>query len=306
MKRFVLSLVVGLALLAGVTQAQERPTLSSMDISLWPEFDRPEMLVIYRGLFAADTPLPVPVEFRIPASAGQPNAVAYVGEGGERLNQPYTTRSEGDELIVSFELPTLGFQLEYYTALDVDSAGQREFAFTYPADYATTELRLDAQVPLGAQGFAIDPPATSVTQETDGLTYHLVSAGPLAQDEAQSWTITYQKSDSALTADSLAQAGAPDEAVPPPAETEDSSTVLIFVIAFVALLAVGGTAFWLGRHTQPTPEPLSQAAKQRKRRGSGKGEQALEGGTTFCHQCGALLRYDSEFCHKCGTAIRGS
>jgi hypothetical protein len=304
MKRFVLNLVVGLALLAGVAQAQESPTLSSLDISLWPEFDRPEMLVIYRGLFAADTSLPVPVEFRIPASAGEPTAVAYVGEGGQRLNQPHTTRLEDDWLVVSFELPSLGFQLEYYAALAVDSADQREFAFNYTADYATTELSLDAQVPLGAQGFAIDPPAAAAAQEADGLTYHRISAGPLAQGESQSWTITYQKSGSALTAESLAQASVPDEAIPPPAETADNSNVVIFVIAFVALIAVGGAAFWLGRQTQPAPEPLPQASRKRKRRGSGKGEKPPEGGTSFCHQCGAVLRYDSEFCHKCGTAIR--
>jgi hypothetical protein len=301
MRRLLLVLVLGLCLLSGPAQAQETPTVSSLEISLWPEFDRPDMLVIYRGLFAADTPLPVAVEFRIPASAGQPTAVAYVDEGGQRLNQQYTPRVEGDWLVVSFELSTLGFQIEYYAALAVDAAGQREFAYTYTADHPTSALNLNVQVPPGAQAFALDPAADRVTQEADGLTYHLVSAGSLAQDETRSWTITYEKTGSGLTVESLAPAEVPAEAPPPPEETADGSNVVIFIIAFVALIAVGGAAFWLGRQTHPDPEPLHQPSRRSKQRGSKPFEEE-----TFCHQCGARLRYDSEFCHKCGTTVRKS
>jgi hypothetical protein len=301
MRKLLLVLVLGLCLLPGPAQAQEAPTVSSLEIALWPEFDQPELLVIYRGLLAADTPLPVAVEFRIPASAGQPTAVAYVDEGGQRLNQQYTTRLEGDWLVVSFELSTLGFQIEYYAALAVDAAGQREFAYTYTADYPTSALNLNVQVPLGAQAFALDPVADRITQEADGLTYHLVSAGSLAQGESRSWTITYEKTGSALTIESLAPTEVPAEAPAAPAEAADGSNIVIFIIAFVALIAVGSAAFWLGRQTQPASEPLHQTSGRSKRRGS---EPLAE--EIFCHQCGARLRYDSEFCHKCGTAVRKS
>jgi hypothetical protein len=317
MRRFLLNLVLGLAFLAGAVRAQETPTLSNLELSLWPEFDRPEMLVIYRGLFAPDTPLPVAVEFRIPARAGQPTAVAYVGEGGQRLNLLSTTRAEGDWLVVSFELPTLGFQLEYYDALAVDPAGQREFAYTYTADYPVTELSVDVQVPPDAQAFALDPAADTVIQQDDGLTYHLVKAGSLLQGETRSWTVTYQKAGSALTAESLGLAETPAEAAPPATEDGDQSNVAIFIIAFVALVAVGGGAFWLGRQTQPAPEPTPSPPRQSKRRGSGGSRKGIGPESpqpspsfgeeaAFCYQCGAEMRPDSEFCHKCGAAVRRS
>ena len=130
MKKLFLTLAFCLTILTVPVLAQdaqpvpgESPTLAELQIALWPEYDQPGVLVIYRGLFAPDTTLPAPVEIRIPASVGQPTAVAYVDDSGQRFNQQYTTRIENDQLVVSFELPTLGFQLEYYDELPVDSTG---------------------------------------------------------------------------------------------------------------------------------------------------------------------------------------
>jgi hypothetical protein len=308
MKRLILTLVLTLAALAGSTQAQERPTLSNLEINLWPEFDRPEVLVIYRGLLAADTPLPVPMEIHLPARVGQPSAVAYVGDGDQRFNQEHTTRVEGDSLVVSFELATPGFQIEYYDTLPVDSAGQRTYEYVYAADYLVTDLNLEFQVPPTAEEFVLEPAADLVTEKSDGLTYHLAQVGPVEQDETSSWTFAYQKADSDLTVSGFVQPETAQPAAPPQAEDTVDSTIWIFLVAFVALIGVGLAAFWLGRRAQPPPPP----APRPKRRGSGRGEQArsqrgpLPGSqeALFCHQCGAELRHDSEFCHRCGTPVR--
>jgi hypothetical protein len=311
MKRIFLILVFSVVILGRQAVAQDAPLLSDLQISLWPEYDRPEVLVIYRGLFAEDSPLPIPVEISIPAEVGQPTAVAYIGEGGERLNQQYTTRVSGDWLVVAFELSTLGFQLEYYDALPADAEGQREYSYAYTADYPTTDLNLDFQVPPTAQGFVLEPPADSVITESDGLVYHLVNAGALAQGEERSWKFAYQKDNEELTVSAFVQPETTAPAAGGAAADTDNSTVLIFLVAFVALIAVGAAAFWLGRRTQPLkPEPL--ASTRPKRRGSGRGSQMprqrppSSGGeeALFCHHCGAELRADSGFCHKCGTPVR--
>jgi len=303
MKRFFPVLFFCLVLLAGSVLAQQPPTLSRLEISLWPEFDRPDVLVIYRGQLAADTPLPVAVDLRIPASAGQPTAVAYLDAAGQTLNQPYTTRVEGESLVVSFELSSLGFQLEYYAPLAAEPSGQRVFTFQYTADYAAEAFTLEAQVPAAATSYALDPDEGTVSQQADGLAYHLVDVGPLAQGQTRSWTLTYDNPDGALTTNVLA----PAEAVQTPApaaQEKDNSTVLLFAVAFAALAAVGVGAFWLGKHTQPALEPV--VAPQRRRRGSGRGTAApprVED-VRFCYRCGADLRPDAEFCHKCGAEVR--
>lgn len=309
MKRLVLMLIVCLTLLAGVVQAQEAPSLSTLEVSLWPEFDRPEVLVIYRGLLEEATPLPVPVEIRIPARVGPPTAVAYVGQDGQRFNQQYTTRSEGDWLVVSFELGEQGFQLEYYDTLPVDPTGQRDYTFSYTADYAVSSLSFELQQPPTAEDVSLDPPADSSTTAADGLVYHYLQVGALAQGEEQNWTFSYQKSNSDLTVPASDPAE-PAATTPPPANGEDS-TVLIFLVAFVTLVAVGAAAFWLGGRTQPMAQPALPGSERRKRRGSGRGgqtrDQELSGldssAPLYCRQCGANLRSDSVFCHKCGTPV---
>jgi hypothetical protein len=312
MQRMLLTLVLTLSVLVGSVYAQDVPMLSDLEISLWPEFDRPEVLIIYRGSFAGDTPLPMPVEIRIPARVGQPTAVAYVGEGGQRFNQEHATRVEGDWLVVSFELPTLGFQLEYYDTLPVDSAGQRTYEYAYTADYAVTALSVEFQVPPTAEDFVLEPPADSVIQQSDGLTYHLIQAETVEQDDTVNWMFTYRKPDSDLTVSAFVQPETPVPVAAPAAEVTDNSTVWIFLVAFVALIAVGAAAFWLGGRTQPISQPTPPLSQRQRRRGSGRGlpsgrqSAAVPPGREafFCHQCGAELRPDSEFCHKCGTAVR--
>jgi hypothetical protein len=306
MKRFLLTLTLSLAILTWPALAQDAPTLSNLEISFWPEFDRPEVLVIYRGLFAPETSLPVPVEIRIPARVGQPTAVAYVGEGGQRFNQEYTTRVEADELVVAFELANLGFQLEYYDELPVDSAGQREYSYTYAADYPLTALKLEVQVPPTAEAFTLDPLADSVVSETDGLTYHLVQRGPMAQGETEKWTFKYQKDDSELTDSAFVQTPTSEPAASSGSGGADNSAVLIFLIAFVALIGVGAGAFWLGRRAQPISQEAPPPPGRRKRRGSGRGAQLQQGlgEMMFCYRCGTQVRSDADFCHKCGAAVR--
>jgi len=293
-------LILCLAILAGPSLAQDAPEVANLEIALWPEFDRPDMLVIYQGSFAPETALPLAVEFRIPAGAGEPSAVAYVDESGQRFNQQYTSRIEGDERVISFELTTLGFQLEYYDTLDIDSSGQREYTLDYAADYDTALLSINVQVPPTAENFQMEPPSDSVRPESDGLTYHLAQVESLAQGESTSWTVRYDKADADLTESMLAPSQ--PTLTPSPAATGsgDGSTVLIFLVAFVGLVAVGAGAFWLGQRTQ-SPASQGPAPRSQKRRGSGR---SGGGRTIFCHKCGAHLRSDSDFCHKCGAAVR--
>jgi hypothetical protein len=307
MKRLLLIQVFWMALLAGPVQAQEAPTLSDLGISLWPEFDRPDMLVIYRGRFEADTPLPLPVEIRIPAAVGSPSAVAFVGEDGGQFNQEHTTRVEGDWLVVAFELGVPAFQVEYYSPL-TDQAGRREYEFAFVADYPVETLSLDVQEPPTAEEFVLAPAADAVTLEEDGLLYHRVQIDSVEQGDSRDWTISYQKADDVLTITGFTSPQPPAEASVPEVQETDQAIVWVFLIAFFCLVAVGAAAFWLGRRAQPPPPPAGAT----KRRGSGRGTEAqrralsaFPGDESFhCHQCGALLRSDSEFCHKCGTAVR--
>jgi hypothetical protein len=297
MKQIGLILVLCLVVLAVPSWAQDTPRIEILEISLWPEFDRPDMLVIYRGWFATDTTLPIPVDIRIPAEAGSPTAVAFVDEVGNRFNQQYTTRLEDDALVISFQLSALGFQIEYYDGLSIEPGGQRTYAYTYTADYPVEVLNLEFQVPPTAEDYALDPAADSVAPEADGLLYHVAELGSVDPGESKSWVLTYTKADPTLTMALLAEDQPAVPAPTPTPETGDNQTAVVFLMAFVALVGVGAGAFWLGRRTQPAMEEALPAAP---RRPSSLGRRPA----LFCHRCGAKLRADADFCQECGAEVR--
>jgi len=306
MKQAGIVLILGLLVLASgglaPAEAQETPELAILSIALWPEFDQPEMLVIYQGALTAETPLPAAVEVRIPARVGRPTAVAYLSEAGERLNQQYTTRIEGETLVVSFQLAAPGFQLEYYDDLPVSPEGQREYAFAYTADYAIGELSVELQVPPTADNLSVEPPEGTAQAGTDGLEYHRIDVGSIGAGETLAWTFRYDKDDDALTNPAPSQLDQPASQPAVPGGTgggDGNSAVLTFVVAFVALLAVGGAAFWLGRSTRP---PAGNAPSARSGPGPSGRRQALD--VAFCYKCGAELRPDAEYCQTCGAPVR--
>ena len=281
---FVILCLAAPSAAAQAPAAGPETTLASLSVALWPEYDSPEMLVICWGELASDVALPAEVEWRIPASAARPSALAADDPDQGLINLDYTARQEGDWLVVSFQLDTPGFQVEFYSPL-VQSGDEKSFVFSYPADYAVASFSLSAQQPRTARNFTLEPPATAVSTGTDGLAYHEVAPVPIVRGEPRSWAVRYEKSDAILTSGSNSPATA---ALPPAVSAPGTggSSAWIFLIAFIALVAVGAGAFWLGRRAGPS---------------------AAEGGETeaaFCHSCGARVPRDARYCPKCSAAVR--
>ena len=78
---FVLSIYIPSA------QAQEAPRFETLTIDLWPEYDRPSMLVIYKGELSPAVSLPAEVTLRMPVEAGAP-AVVAVGPEANSVDPP--------------------------------------------------------------------------------------------------------------------------------------------------------------------------------------------------------------------------
>ena len=88
------------------------PQLESMQIEIWPEYDRQAALVILRAALAADTKLPASVHLRIPASSGGPSAMAYsAAAGGNLLNLQYERKDAGDSITLQFSVPERFFHV---------------------------------------------------------------------------------------------------------------------------------------------------------------------------------------------------
>ena len=125
-----------------------------LDVGIWPEYDRREALVILEGTLPADIPLPAKIALPIPPSAGDPFAVAQVGQGGQLLVASYEREIIGDWAWVVVESESSVVQVEYYTPLTFD--GQlRSFSYYWPGGVALGQLTYGIQHPAGAANMLV-------------------------------------------------------------------------------------------------------------------------------------------------------
>jgi hypothetical protein len=283
--------------LAEPALAQTGLEIERLQVDLWPEYDRADMLVIYRGTLPADTPLPATLSLHLPARVGGPFAVAYDDGSGNLLQAVYSTTTTDEGLVVTLETPTLNFQVEYYDRL-TRTDDERSFNFVWPGDYAVNELSLVFMPPPDASEVSTEPTLSPVQSSADSLTYG-GTFGPLAPGQESRLTVSYRGGTVGLAV-----------AAPGPTSDESNNTPLLIGAGIALLcLVIGGVALlWYNRRPRLQP---TRASLPQRRGGRGKGrtprsvaaqEQTAPAG--FCTHCGNPLRVDDRFCGQCGKPVK--
>jgi len=152
--------------------AQGQPSLRSVEVWIWPEYDRPEVLVIEHILVSPDTTFPVTMTFRIPAAAVKPHALA-VGETSETVaDMDYTLTTVGEWVSVKVQVSGPAIQLEYYDPSLSKNGRNREYIYRWPGDYAVENFHVELQQPFDASAMQTEPSLPGTNVIPDGLTYH--------------------------------------------------------------------------------------------------------------------------------------
>jgi hypothetical protein len=295
MKRLLVSLLILATLVPGLVQAQSSVTLERLQVSLWPEYDRPGVLVIYRAVLPASQTLPVDLTFRIPTAAGEPNAVAYRADTLDLITMPYTRQVVGDLAMISFSATVREVQFEYYDpALEIQGS-QRHFTFTWPGDYAVSEFAVEVQQPAQATAMSMTPALGSGTLGNDGMTYFTAVLGSVAAGQTQPVQLSYEKTGSGLSFERLQ----PVEPIVRPASLSErllSWPYWMWVLGAlgVALLALAVVLFVRNSRSQRDERPGRPRHKP-----AGPGTSRL-----YCHNCGASADAQAIFCSTCGTKLR--
>ena len=286
MTRIVVLSIIILSLVPGSASAQEEINLNTLQVDLWPEFDKPEMLVIYRIQLSEDVQLPTTLSFRIPVDAGEPNAVA----DGELGDTDYERRVEGSWAIITFTTSSLFAQLEYYDPGLTKEGNTRRFTYTWPGDYQVNNLRMSVQQPYDAQSLSIFPLMGSSQSGDDGLMYHSANFGSLSEGQEFELTLEYQKASDALSISLLAAQGQPDAQV---SETPEWLPWLIGVVG------VGLIGYGVYSYTQGAQRKSGYRRSPRVRTRS-----AGRKGSVYCHNCGTQSQAEDKFCRDCGVKLR--
>ena len=116
------------------------PRLASLNIEIWPEYDRPAALVILRAALADGVKLPATVTLRLPAASGGPGAVAYsTTADGNLLNLKHESAKTGEYITVKFVTPERFFHVEFYEPIATTDPA-RSFRYVWPGDMAVDRV----------------------------------------------------------------------------------------------------------------------------------------------------------------------
>lgn len=281
-------------------RAQETVSLGTLNVALWPEYDQPSLLVIYKAQIAPQVSLPAEVTFRIPSEAGEPAAVAVGPDADSVADVTYDLQPASEWVQVSFIATTPAIQLEYYDPRLEKNGNQRTFNYTWPGDYAVDSLAVEVQHPIGSSNFSVTPQASNQIQD-DIFLYDVINQGSMPAGSSFTVTASYQKGSDELSATNLPiQPSAPVNA--PTAARLNMGQALPWILGFlgIALIAGGGIWYWQSGKG-------SSADKTRRRRRSTKPKtsgETLAGDGIYCHNCGKRAAAGDRFCRTCGTKLR--
>ncbi|MEW6405319.1 MAG: zinc ribbon domain-containing protein [Chloroflexota bacterium] len=302
-KQYAVFLLLLLVMIPAEVSAQDEVRLAYLQVDLWPEYDRPEMLVILRASLAAEVTLPVDVTFRIPAAAGEPHAVAARQPDGALLNAIYERQVEEQWAYVTITATTPDIQFEYYDPQLEKKDDARHYEFVWAGEYDVKSMLVQVQQPIGASQMSIEPDLGAFEPGSDGLQYYIMEIGaPLAGDEV-SVKVDYQKPTDALTIESFQPSALAIEGSQQNAGI-DWLSLLPWILGGLGVLLVVGGIFWYWRSGQDISE-LKQTSRGRRavsRPQVSVGEGAGDG--IYCHQCGKRAASGDRFCRACGTRLR--
>jgi hypothetical protein len=176
-------------------QRDEVSLIHLFAINFLPEFDQPAMLVIYQvTLSPSKATLPVELTFRIPAAAGEPNAVAVQDANGTLFDVAYTRTVQGEWAFITFTATTIQAQLEYYDPNLVIQRDSRHFEYPWQADYPADNVFIGVRQPAGARNMQISPQLYGPGL-LNGNYYYCTIYGATFKPSNSLFTIDYESGD---------------------------------------------------------------------------------------------------------------
>ncbi|MCQ3937664.1 MAG: hypothetical protein DPW18_11545 [Chloroflexi bacterium] len=297
MRKWVLMIVLGIALLfPHAAAAQGQVTIQRLDISLWPEYDRADMLVIYHALVNAPS-FPVQMDFRLPADASLHTiAIGQTLETVTDQGVEYTTRIADEGLVLTVNVTGPAIQLEYYDPQLIKEGPARSFSYEWTGDYAVEELTVIFQVPFDATQFTSSLPLQDDGVHPDEMQYYFSAVGAVPAGERFSFQLSYEKTTDALSASRFeVQPAAPvDENTPGRVSLNNTLPYIIGGLGVVMILG-GFIYYWqAGRFTSKRP----------RRRSHSRDESEEGSAEHYCPQCGTRAKAGDRFCRTCGARLR--
>lgn len=309
-KQALLFILIGILICSLPALAQGEEThFARVLAQFWPEYDRPEMLVIYDLTLPSGTRLPATITVKIPAAAGEPNAVASRQPDNSLVNLNYDPPvQKGEWLEITFDATTLESRVEFYDPGLTKDGNLRSYSYLWPGGATVDAFQVEVQQPIGASNVQFIPDLGNGVVGTDGMTYYSLEAGALQAEDTFQFIMEYTKETDAYSSESL-------EVVP--AQPIESSPSIINTLSPVfpwflfglglALIIGAGVWYWRsGRATRSSRKSPSSHHRRKpvnQKKGTSSEEDIVDE-AVYCHQCGKRAVKGDQYCRICGTQLR--
>jgi hypothetical protein len=284
--------------------------INSMEIDIWPEYDQPSTLVIYRLSFDSIMSFPSRVSFKIPASAGNPYSVSMKDLDGLLYDLEYTVIPDGEWNRIEFVTSTPDVQIEFYDPYSIGANSTHTYPFHWVSDYPISSLKIVIQQPKYATNMTILPNiGPGLVSVDDNLTYFTALVGSVNQSESINISLSYNKVNDQLSASTLPVRAASGQ--------QQNSTVwqtLGDLMAAIwenhSLVVSGGLLFagillltlgWLLTTRKPNSNLNPDGEEDSKR--DKEAEPDEEDSEVYCATCGKRARPGDVYCRSCGSKI---
>ena len=141
MKRSSFILLVVFVLMPMAQGFAQNPVsvIEALDIEIWPDYDRPSVLVLLTGTLLGDTLLPASVSLPLPKAA-RLNAVARIDRKDGSMKDDIFSSTDPPGTL-TFITPDLRFRVEYYLPYTVNE-NQRSFDYFWLAALSVNNFQL--------------------------------------------------------------------------------------------------------------------------------------------------------------------
>ena len=261
--------------------AQDSP-FNSFIVALWPEYDRPGVLVILTGEIKSDH---LPLRIRTPLPDGADVVMAMGQEGGGSDLSPVPVSREGTVEWIDAAFVAPQFQIEFYFN-PFEENKLREVEYLFQINHLLEAYHVAVQMPLGGEAFSFSEADVDSARDDHGLQYIRKRFPGLAADSPKTFSFSYRNEDGRLTVNILQ--GMLDT-MPTQEFRSDSQTEAVsryrlptyepyLILGAVALII--GAVFW----------------RTEKKRG----DTTQKNGKNFCSNCGSRIGGSGNFCANCG------
>jgi len=299
----ILFSILSLMISSPVNAVTDEISITSLYIDIWPEYDRPAVLVTYRIRLSDDTILPTSLSISIPKEASRPSRLAMQELDGMYYDLNFTTTESEDEVIVSFTTPSQDILLEFYDPRLTFSDTLRSYTLEWNNPYTVSALTVRVQKPVNTTAMSISPKMGSSRTGQDGLDYYLYLAGALAPNRSFIVTFEYVKPDYLLS--SGLQSVSPID--PITSRTMGRTTIsraVPWAAAVLGIILIISGGLWYWQIGKKVPPRAAEIAVTKKNGPSIKQAQQLINQTyIYCTHCGKRMQRSDKYCRECGKEI---